>query len=225
MLSVAVFSGVSRRADGRLAGLIGEQLGVERLADRVLERSTVAYHVKIGDSANVIVEDVVLFGVEGNEPREGDRYLPSGQLDAQHRQGRHIDVSTCSGFRSRIEGIRRSSWEPSRGRPDARCRGGANSHALARVALAGPRGEDQQQACVLGGADLAALVGVELGEQAAAAADRLAARLAELDRAVDDDQPGPLVDLVLVELLAGGELDRDRASLLGRDPGPPAGGA
>ena len=34
---------------------------------------------------------------------------------------------------------------------------------------------------------------------------------------LDDDQPGALVDLVLVECLAGGKLDRDRATLVRRD--------
>jgi hypothetical protein len=73
------------------------------------------------------------------------------------------------------------------------------------MALAGPRGEDQQHAGVLGRADLAALVRVELGEQAGAPADGLAVEVDDLDQSVYHDEPRALVDLVLVERLAGRE--------------------
>src|ERR671911_1709783 len=83
------------------------------------------------------------------------------------------------------------------------------------MTLAGPRGEDQQQASVLGGADLVALGRVPLGEQARAAAHGVALRADEVDAASDDDQPRALVHLVLVERLAGGKLDRYRPALFG----------
>src|SRR5829696_5193972 len=80
--------------------------------------------------------------------------------------------------------------------------------------VAGPRRQDQNHARVLGGADLVALVGVELREQPRPAADGLATRLAQLHGALGDDKPGTLVDLMLVEGLAGRDLDHDRAALL-----------
>ena len=63
----AVFSGAVGGPMAALAGLIGEQLGVERLPIE-FSSDNGSHHVKIGDSANVTVEDVVPFGVEGNEP-------------------------------------------------------------------------------------------------------------------------------------------------------------
>jgi hypothetical protein len=50
-----------------VAGLIGEQLGVERLPIEFSSEDR-SHHVKIGEAAHVDVEDVVPFGVEGNEP-------------------------------------------------------------------------------------------------------------------------------------------------------------
>jgi hypothetical protein len=63
----AVFSGAAGGPMVALAGLVGEQLGVERLPIE-FSSDNGSHHVKIGDSANVTVEDVVPFGVEGNEP-------------------------------------------------------------------------------------------------------------------------------------------------------------
>ena len=63
----AVFSGAVGGPMAALAGMIGEQLGVERLPIE-FSSDNGSHHVKIGDSANVDVEDVVPFGVEGNEP-------------------------------------------------------------------------------------------------------------------------------------------------------------
>ena len=56
------------------------------------------------------------------------------------------------------------------------------------MALAGPRGEHQQQARVLGRGDLVALGRVEDGEQPGAAGDRLAAGLRDLDPPGDDQR-------------------------------------
>jgi hypothetical protein len=63
----AVFSGAAGGPMAAVAPLIGEQLGVERLPIE-FSSGDGSHHVKIGDSANVDVEDVVPFGVEGNEP-------------------------------------------------------------------------------------------------------------------------------------------------------------
>jgi hypothetical protein len=63
----AVFSGAAGGPMAALGGLVGEQLGVERLPiDFSSENGR--HHVRIGDAAHVDVEDVVPFGTEGNEP-------------------------------------------------------------------------------------------------------------------------------------------------------------
>jgi cytidylate kinase len=80
------------------------------------------------------------------------------------------------------------------------------------MALPGPGGEQEQQSGVLGGADLAALVGVELGQQPGPAAHVLGP--VHLDRPGYHHQPGALVHLVFGEPLAGRELDHDRAPLV-----------
>ena len=59
-----------------------------------------------------------------------------------------------------------------------------------------PGREQQQQAGVLGRADLAPLVRVEDRQQPGAAVDRLAA--VDLDRAGDDQQPGAFMHLMLL---------------------------
>ena len=63
----AVFSGSAGGPMAALAGLVGEQLGVERLPIEFSSENG-SHHVKIGDAAQVEVEDVVPFGSEGNEP-------------------------------------------------------------------------------------------------------------------------------------------------------------
>ena len=84
--------------------------------------------------------------------------------------------------------------------------------AQARVAVAGPGGEQQQQAGVGAGADLVALVWIEHCEEAWPA--RFAAAVArDLDLAVDHEQPGALVDLVLLERLPGGQRYEDGSPL------------
>src|SRR4051794_5961863 len=86
----------------------------------------------------------------------------------------------------------------------------ASSVARARVPVARPRGKHEEQARVRTGAHLVALCGVEHREQAGPAGQR-APVVRDLDLAVDDDEIGALVDLMVLELLAGGQLDRDRA--------------
>ena len=63
----AVFSGAAGGPMAALSGLVGEQLGVERLPIE-FSSGDGGHHVKIGDAADVEVEDVVPFGSEGNEP-------------------------------------------------------------------------------------------------------------------------------------------------------------
>jgi hypothetical protein len=48
-------------------------------------------------------------------------------------------------------------------------------------------------------------------EQAGAARDECSVGSRQLDLAVDDDDPGALVNLMFLELLAGREVDHDRA--------------
>jgi hypothetical protein len=62
-----VFSGAAGGPMAALGGLIGEQLGVERMPIEFSSENG-SHHVKIGDSANVEVQDVVPFGSGGNEP-------------------------------------------------------------------------------------------------------------------------------------------------------------
>ena len=65
------------------------------------------------------------------------------------------------------------------------------------MALPGPGGQDEQQARVAARAHLVALGRVEDGQQARPAGDGLAAR-DDVDLAVDDDQVGALVDLMVL---------------------------
>src|SRR5262249_7875930 len=89
--------------------------------------------------------------------------------------------------------------------------------ARARVPVAGPRREHEQQPRVADGAHLVALARVEDREETGAARDRVVRPARDLDLALDDDEVRALVDLVVLELLAGRQEQRDRARL-------PAGG-
>jgi hypothetical protein len=77
----------------------------------------------------------------------------------------------------------------------------------------GPRGQHQQQPGILDRLHLMALFRVEDRQQTRSARGPLAIRRVELDIAVDDEQPGTLVHLMLLELLALGQVDDDRAPL------------
>src|SRR3954452_10482095 len=76
--------------------------------------------------------------------------------------------------------------------------------------FARPGREEEQQVRVAGRADLVALVRVEVREEAGAGL-RGRAVLTDLDLAVVHVQPGVLVDPVVLEHLAGGQVDGDRA--------------
>ena len=84
--------------------------------------------------------------------------------------------------------------------------------ALARVPLARPGGEEKDQPGVACRAHLMRLLGVEVRDEAAAAGHRPSVLL-ELHVAARHDHPGPLVDLVLLQALAGREVDRDNPCL------------
>src|SRR3954447_10985726 len=81
--------------------------------------------------------------------------------------------------------------------------------ALARMPRTGPRSQDQQQARVAFRRYFVTLLRDPVGQ--CPGARRLAlAVLAQLDLAIDHDQVGVLMDLVLLQLLARRELDRNR---------------
>ncbi len=63
----AVFSGQAGGPMAAVAGLVGEQLGVERLPIEFSSQDG-SHHVRIGEAVHVDVDDVVPFGSEGNEP-------------------------------------------------------------------------------------------------------------------------------------------------------------
>src|SRR5207247_153563 len=86
------------------------------------------------------------------------------------------------------------------------------SGPLAGVSLAGPRREQEQQPRVAARAHLVALGRVEDGERAGAGGGALAV-LNQFDLALHDDQLRALVDLMLLQRLARGQLDDDRAAL------------
>src|SRR5438309_1614525 len=80
------------------------------------------------------------------------------------------------------------------------------------MALTGPWRQDQRDAGVGLRSDLAALLGLEVREEARTTADGLAA-LVDLDLAVGHHQVGALVGLVLLEQLARRQVDRDNPRL------------
>src|SRR5215207_11362755 len=84
--------------------------------------------------------------------------------------------------------------------------------ALAGMPFARPGGEQEDEQRIARRADLVRLLGVEVGDEAAAAGDRSPVLL-ELHRAARDHHPGPLVDLVLLKAFAGRQVDRDHARL------------
>src|SRR4051812_11641521 len=81
--------------------------------------------------------------------------------------------------------------------------------ALARMARTRPGSEDQQQARVALRRHLVALLRDPVRHRADARRPAFAV-LAQLDLAIYDDQVGVLMDLVLLQLLARRELDRNR---------------
>src|ERR687898_2092785 len=88
--------------------------------------------------------------------------------------------------------------------------------APARVPLARPGRQEQQQAGVAGGTHLVGLLRIEVRDEARTARDRgpdSRAALLDLALARRHDDPRALVDLVLLELLARRQIDRDHPSL------------
>src|SRR5919109_1741924 len=78
----------------------------------------------------------------------------------------------------------------------------------ARMPLARPRREEQEQPGVARRSDLAPLVRLEVCERPRAARRGLSALL-DLDLSVDHYQPCAFMDLVLLELLSTRQVDRD----------------
>jgi hypothetical protein len=88
-----VFSGALGGPMEALGPLIGENLGVERAAIEVREDG-LTHSVKIGDSVDFEVEDVVPFGVESGEPgRIVGIFHPAGpELTIAHATRSKIDA-------------------------------------------------------------------------------------------------------------------------------------
>src|SRR6185295_14669971 len=105
---------------------------------------------------------------------------------------------------------------PRRGRAGSRgCRRAALlCPGLRRVPFAGPRREHEENPRVILGAHLVPLLGRRERESAWPGLERFATRILDLDPSVDDDDPGALVHLVILQLLTGGEVDEDRSALL-----------
>src|SRR3954471_2627436 len=82
--------------------------------------------------------------------------------------------------------------------------------AVVRMTRPWPRRQDEQEARVARRANLVALLGDPVRHGSDAGSPALPA-LGQLDLTVDDDQIRVLMDLVLLQLLAGGQVDRDRA--------------
>jgi hypothetical protein len=76
------------------------------------------------------------------------------------------------------------------------------------MAFAWPRRQDEKQSRVAARAHFVALGRIEDGQQTRAAADRRFA-LGDLDLAVDDDEVGTLVDLMVPKRLAGRQVQDD----------------
>src|SRR5215213_6048654 len=84
--------------------------------------------------------------------------------------------------------------------------------ALAGMPLARPRSEEEEEARVAGGTHLVGGLRLEVGDEAGPTGDR-GAVLLDLDLARRHDEPGTLVDLVLLEPLPGRKVEGDHARL------------
>lgn len=88
-----VFSGALGGPMGALGPLVGENLGVERASIDVREEG-LTHSVRIGDSVDFEIEDVVPFGVEGGQPaRLVGIFHPAGpELTIAHATRSRIDA-------------------------------------------------------------------------------------------------------------------------------------
>ena len=87
----AVFGGQLGRPMGALAPLVGEVLGVERAAIEVVDDG-LRHSVRVGDSIDFEIEDIVPFGKESGEPVRFDgMFHPAGS-----------DLTMAEAKRSRI---------------------------------------------------------------------------------------------------------------------------
>jgi hypothetical protein len=88
-----VFSGALGGPMEALGPLVGENLGVERASIEVREEG-LTHSVKIGDSVDFEIEDIVPFGVESGEPaRLAGIFHPAGsELTIAHATRSRIDA-------------------------------------------------------------------------------------------------------------------------------------
>jgi hypothetical protein len=100
----AVFSGALGGPMGALSPLVGENLGMERPQIEI-EEDGLHHSIKIGDSIDVEVEDVVPYGVETGEPaRLTGIFHPAGsELNIAHATRSRVNAfglefETKSGF-------------------------------------------------------------------------------------------------------------------------------
>src|SRR5947208_14496008 len=84
------------------------------------------------------------------------------------------------------------------------------------MALTRPRHQNHQETRVARGTNLAALIGVEVKKEAGTAPGDAASGFLDLALAIGYHAPGALVDLVLLKLLAAGQVDQDRPGLVVR---------
>ena len=124
------------------------------------------------------------FGLNSQRPRK-----KTGRRIAERRKTRFHDGG------STLRGARVPLPEPER-------------FVAAVVALAGPRGEDKQDARARRAGHGAALVGLESEQGALAGVEALDTRF-DANVALDDDEKRGLLDLVVAELLAGVDSDED----------------
>jgi hypothetical protein len=82
----AVFGGQLGGPIAALGPLIGEVLGVERVPIEVVDDG-LRHSVRIGDSIDFEIEDIVPFGVETGRPVRVRRHVPPGGLEPDDGEG------------------------------------------------------------------------------------------------------------------------------------------
>src|SRR6476659_5173494 len=88
------------------------------------------------------------------------------------------------------------------------------------MAISGPRGEQEKEPRVGPGDHGMALTRIELEHVAGSRGDPLAGWCRQLDLPLDDHDPGVLVNLVLLKLLANRQLQQDRPRVVRRREDP-----
>ena len=83
---VKVFGGQLGGPMGALAPLVGEVVGVERAAIE-FDDDGLRHSVRVGDTIDFEIQDIVPFGVETGEPVRFQRHVPPGRLRPDHGRG------------------------------------------------------------------------------------------------------------------------------------------